>query len=206
MKKNRTIFIGGLIDSISTKDIDSYFGQFGKIKNIVFKKNKVLDERRTFAYLVFDEKMSAEVALGIDRHVIKGKRIDCQPAHGGKDKTKDVVTMIETKIHLKGLPVKVTSDDLQSYFLKFGEIRQAYVVFDSVAKKSKCFGFVQFYDPDITKEVLQKSHFFLGKKIKCERFVPKDKNCYSEFNGESKDDYFSNNEEEKMITLKQFED
>jgi len=102
MKKNRTIFIGGLVESITTKDIDNYFRQFGKIKNIVFKKNKIFDERRTFAYLVFQDNYSAENALLLDRHFIKGKRIDCQPAHGGKDKSKDVILMMETKIHLKG--------------------------------------------------------------------------------------------------------
>ena len=201
MKKNRTIFIGGLIDSISTKDIDSYFGQFGKIKNIVFKKNKVLDERRTFAYLVFEDKDSADKALGVYRHVIKGKRIDCQPAHGGKDKTKDVEVMIETKIHLKGLPVKVTSDDLQAHFTKYGEIRQAYVVFDSKAKKSKCFGFVQFYDPNVTNVVLQRSHFLLGKKIKCESFIPKDKNVRGENNADNKDEYnYSGKDSEITMT------
>lgn len=101
MKKERTIFIGGLVDTINTKDIDVYFRQFGKIKNIVFKKNKVCDERRTFAYLVFQDKASAEKVLQIDRHIIKDKRIDCQPAHGGKgkEKSKDVVLMMETKIH-----------------------------------------------------------------------------------------------------------
>jgi RNA recognition motif-containing protein len=174
MKKNRTIFIGGLVESITTKDIDSHFREFGKIKNIVFKKNKVFDERRTFAYLVFQDKTSADNALAIDKHIIKGKRIDCQPAHGGKDKTKDVFLMMETKIHLKGLSAKVTSEDLQSYFIRFGEVRQAYVVLDAEQKKTKCFGFVQFYDPEITTLVLEKNHFLYEKRIKCEKFVPKE--------------------------------
>lgn len=174
MKKNRTIFIGGLVESITTKDIDSHFREFGKIKNIVFKKSKVFDERCTFAYLVFQDKTSADNALAIDKHIIKGKRIDCQPAHGGKDKTKDVFLMMETKIHLKGLSAKVTSEDLQSYFIQFGEVRQAYVVLDAEQKKTKCFGFVQFYDPEITTLVLKKNHFLYEKRIKCEKFVPKE--------------------------------
>ena len=184
MKKERTVFIGGLVDTITTKDIDVYFRQFGKIKNIVFKKNKVCDERRTFAYLVYQDRASAEKVLQLDRHIIKGKRIDCQPAHGGKDKTKDVVLMMETKIHLKGLSAKVTSDDLHSYFLKFGEVRQAYVVMDPELKKTKCFGFVQFYDPIVTKKVLSKAHYLYGKKIKAERFVPKEKSSGCEEDSE----------------------
>ena len=201
MKKNRTIFIGGLIEMITTKDIDAHFRQFGKIKNIVFKQNKIFDERRTFAYLVFQDKTSAENALKVDRHIIKGKRIDCQPAHGGKDKTKDVVLMMETKIHLKGLSAKVTSEDLQKYFIQFGEIRQAYVVLDAPQKKTKCFGFVQFYDLEITKKVLETIHCQYGKKIKCERFVPKDKKFQSssDVNCDEEDQVQKSEEEPKFL-------
>lgn len=175
MKKNRTIFIGGLNEHIATKDLDAHFKQFGNIKNIVFKNNKTFDEKRTFAYIVFQDKESTDSALAIDRHIIKGKRIDCQPAHGGKDKQKDLNLMKQTKIHLKGLSSRVTSEDVQTYFSQFGEVRQAYVVLDSEDKtKSKCFGFVQYYNPEITTAVLEKPHFLYGKKVKCEHFVPKD--------------------------------
>lgn len=175
MKKNRTIFIGGLSEQIVTKDLDAHFKQFGNIKNIVFKNNKTFDEKRTFAYIVFQDKESTDCALAVERHIIKGKRIDCQPAHGGKDKQKDLNLMKETKIHLKGLSSRVTSEDVQNHFCQFGEVRQAYVVLDSEDKtKSKCFGFVQYYDPEITKKVLEQSHYLYGKKVKCETFVPKD--------------------------------
>ena len=103
MKKNKTLFIGGLSEQIGTKDLDAHFKQFGKIKNIVFKNNKIFDAKKTFAYLVFMEKESASKALAETKHIIKEKRIDCQPAHGGKDKSKDINLMKETKIHLKGL-------------------------------------------------------------------------------------------------------
>jgi len=82
---------------------------------------------------------------------------------------------MQTKIHLKGLSTRVTSEDIQDYFVQFGEIRQAYVVLDGEDKtKSKCFGFVQFYDSKLTIKVLQETHHIFGKKIKCETFLPKE--------------------------------
>ena len=175
MKKNKTIFIGGLTEQVTTKDLDAHFRTFGKIKNIIFKNTNVPDEKKAFAYLVFQAKESAQKALELDKHIIMGKRIDCQPAHGGKNKKQDVNLMVETKIHLKGLSVKVTSEDLKEYFMPYGEVRQAYIVTDS-GKRTKCFGFVQFYNPEITKLVLEESHYLYGKKIKCEKFMPREKN------------------------------
>jgi len=96
--------------------------------------------------------------------------------------------MIETKIHLKGLSSKVTSEDLTEYFIKFGEVRQAYIVTDA-SGKTKCFGFVQFYNPEVTKVVLQQSHFLYGKKIKCEKFTPREKNSNNLSSSEGKKNF-----------------
>ena len=60
-------------------------------------------------------------------------------------------------------------------FKKFGETRQAYVVLNEESK-TRCFGFVQFYDAQVTTTVLEKSHVIDGKKIKCEKFTPRAKN------------------------------
>lgn len=189
MKKYRTVFIGGITGNISTKDIDIYFRQFGKIKNIIFKKDKTSEERRTFAYLVFQDQISAEAALFVDKHMIKGKRIDCQSSHGGKDKNRDIRLMIDTKLHLKGLTCRITSEDLTNYFSQYGEVRQAYVVIDSDNKKSKCFGFVQFYDGSITNKVLAQQHYLFDKKIKCKRFLPKMMNRLGNQNSSHKNSY-----------------
>lgn len=174
MKKNRTLFIGSLIETITTKDLDAHFREFGQIKNIVFKNNKIFDPKKTFAYLVFAEKESADQALAIEKHIIKGKRIDCQPAHGGKDKKQDQELMKATKIHLKGLHPDTTSKDLEEHFSQYGELRQAYVVFDA-ENNSKGFGFIQYYKPEIVSQVIEMSHTLQGKKIKCGQFIPKER-------------------------------
>ena len=47
------------------------------------------------------------------------------------------------------------------------------MVLDPITKKSKCFGFVQFYDDKVTENVLHMKHWLGGKKLKLEKFVPK---------------------------------
>ena len=212
MKKHRTIFLGGLIPTITTQDIDSHFKQFGEIKNIIYKKQgskqkkilmdnqniyniglyqaesiqSITHERRnndfpyqenSFAYLIYHERSSAEKALANPCHVLKGKRIDCQPAHGGKEKAKEIAWIRATKLYIKGLTHQTTSQDLENHFKKWGQLRQAYVVMCTVTGASKCFGFVQYYDDNNTKNALgEKFHIINGRRIKVGEFIPKQKN------------------------------
>ena len=208
MKRSRTIFIGGLSEEITTKDVDIYFRQFGKIKNIVFKKSQNLFEKNAFAYLVFQDIQTIEIVMGIERHIIKGKRIDCQQAHGGKEKFKDVEIMKETKIHIKGQHADVTGSGLSNYFSQFGEVRQAYVVQDTENKKNKRnFGFIQFYDPKISQEVVEKTHIFNGRKAKLEKFQPKykkvntKKGLNTNINKKTREDITEIQNEQKKVNI-----
>lgn len=81
------------------------------------------------------------------------------------------------KIFVGGLSQQVTSSVLMEYFLKFGVILDAVVMYDNVSGRSRGFGFVTFKDPK-TVEIVQNAtpHIILGKTVDCKRASPRNTN------------------------------
>lgn len=81
------------------------------------------------------------------------------------------------KIFVGGLSQQVTSSILMEYFLQFGAILDAVVMYDNVSGRSRGFGFVTFKDPKVV-EVIQNisPHIILGKVVDCKRASPRNTN------------------------------
>ncbi|KAF7457005.1 RNA recognition motif (RRM)-containing protein [Cryptosporidium felis] len=79
-----------------------------------------------------------------------------------------------------GLSQQVTSSNLMDYFLQFGVILDAVVMYDNVSGRSRGFGFVTFKDPG-TVELVQgyAPHIILGKVVDCKRASPRSTNFVS---------------------------
>ncbi|KAH8582221.1 RNA recognition motif (RRM)-containing [Cryptosporidium sp. chipmunk genotype I] len=81
------------------------------------------------------------------------------------------------KIFVGGLSQQVTSSILMEYFLQFGVILDAVVMYDNVSGRSRGFGFVTFKDPKAV-EIVQNitPHIILGKIVDCKRASPRNTN------------------------------
>ncbi|EAZ51306.1 RNA recognition motif (RRM)-containing protein [Cryptosporidium parvum Iowa II] len=81
------------------------------------------------------------------------------------------------KIFVGGLSQQVTSSILMEYFLQFGVILDAVVMYDNVSGRSRGFGFVTFKDPK-TVEIVQNitPHIIMGKVVDCKRASPRNTN------------------------------
>lgn len=105
------------------------------------------------------------------------------------------------KIFVGGLSQQVTSSILMDYFLPFGLILDAVVMYDNVSGRSRGFGFVTFKDPKVV-DIVQSCtpHIILGKIVDCKRASPRDAQimlkqdfdevnqiCISQLNSENKD-------------------
>lgn len=80
-EKLRKIFIGGLPQEATEKDLEDYFHQYGEIRTtrIIYKQDSKAS--RGFGFIIFKDRMSAQAV--IDRredHYIKGKWVDCKSA------------------------------------------------------------------------------------------------------------------------------
>ncbi|OII77791.1 RNA recognition family protein [Cryptosporidium andersoni] len=79
------------------------------------------------------------------------------------------------KIFVGGLPQQVTSSILLEYFLQYGVILDAIVMYDNISGRSRGFGFVTFKDPSVVDLVqICSPHILLGKVVDCKRASPRD--------------------------------
>ncbi|OII75574.1 RNA recognition motif-containing protein [Cryptosporidium ubiquitum] len=87
------------------------------------------------------------------------------------------MNLVSGKIFVGGLSQQVTSSVLMEYFLQFGIILDAVVMYDNVSGRSRGFGFVTFKDPK-TVEIVQNitPHIILGKVVDCKRASPRNTN------------------------------
>lgn len=69
------------------------------------------------------------------------------------------------KIFVGGLHSCTTDECLGEYFKKFGEIEDASVMYDSLTKRSRGFGFVTFKDPQSVHVACLGQHTLNDKKV-----------------------------------------
>jgi len=81
----------------------------------------------------------------------------------------------EGKMFIGGLHSQTSSDSLRAYFEKYGEVKEAVVMRDTVTKRSRGFGFIVFNDLTAVDKVLEFTdcHIIDGKKVDPKRAVPK---------------------------------
>lgn len=76
------------------------------------------------------------------------------------------------KIFVGRLPSEVTSNDLQTYFSRFGQILDIYLPKDPKRTGHKGFGFVTFTNESAVGRVALRSHELLGQQIAVEMATP----------------------------------
>ena len=73
---------------------------------------------------------------------------------GTAEPKKELGAVDEKKLFIGGLGRNVTSDDLNAYFSKFGEVEEAIVKTTSLGE-SRGFGFVKFVNASAVQKVLK---------------------------------------------------
>jgi len=78
------------------------------------------------------------------------------------------------KLFIGGLSWQTTPDSLKSYFQKFGELKECFIMCDPVTRRSRGFGFVTFVNiEDGDKATHHEPHILDGKKIDPKKAFPK---------------------------------
>jgi len=152
----RTIFVGNLPVSLTSKAINKHFRTFGAIDSIrcrsFAQQNPALSKKAAFitkdfhtsrdtmnAYIVFQDDASAQKALTANGQEIEGKVIRVDTAQ----KTKRDVT---NTIFVGNLPFDVKEDELRTHFQECGGITDVRVVRDKKFNTGKGFAFITFED------------------------------------------------------------
>lgn len=141
------IFIKNLDKSIDNKALHDTFSTFGNILSCKVATDS-LSQSRGYGFVQFDNEESAKSAIdklnGMllnDKQVFVGPFLRKQERESTADKTRF------NNVYVKNLSESTTEDDLKKIFGEFGIITSTAVMRDADGK-SKCFGFVNFDDPD----------------------------------------------------------
>eukprot|EP00095_Tigriopus_kingsejongensis_P007716 maker-scaffold142_size315517-snap-gene-2.24 protein:Tk07716 transcript:maker-scaffold142_size315517-snap-gene-2.24-mRNA-1 annotation:"heterogeneous nuclear ribonucleoprotein a2 b1 homolog" len=76
----KKIFVGGLNEAISDRDIKDYFGDFGSVTHVEQMIEKSTGKKRGFGFVEFDDYDAVDKILLQGRHNLKNRRLDIKRA------------------------------------------------------------------------------------------------------------------------------
>ncbi|XP_056149782.1 heterogeneous nuclear ribonucleoprotein A0-like [Lampris incognitus] len=78
--KVKNIFVGGLKDDIEEDNLTEYFSQFGKIERSKVISQRETGKRRGFGFVHFVDTDSADKAVALKFHYVKGHKVEVKKA------------------------------------------------------------------------------------------------------------------------------
>ncbi|RCV34417.1 hypothetical protein SETIT_7G158600v2 [Setaria italica] len=155
------IFIKNLDKTIDNKTLHETFSTFGTILSCKVAMDEV-GQSKGFGFVQYEKEEAAQAAIkslnGMlinDKPVFVGPFLRKQERDHSFDKTKF------NNVFVKNLSESTTREDLVKIFGEYGSITSA-VVMIGMDGKSKCFGFINFENPDAAARAVQELN---GKKI-----------------------------------------
>ncbi|OVA15873.1 RNA recognition motif domain [Macleaya cordata] len=155
------IFIKNLDKAIDNKALHETFSTFGNILSCKIATDSS-GQSKGYGFVQFDNEESAQTA--IDK--LNGMLLNDKPVFVGhflRKQERDTATS-KTKfnnVFVKNLSESTTDDELKEIFGEYGPITSAVVMRDGDGK-SKCFGFVNFENPDDAAKSVEALN---GKKV-----------------------------------------
>lgn len=171
------IFVGGIPPGLSEEDLDAYFSQFGEIVKIDMptkkgRRGKV--KLRGFAFIHYSDSVSVDLVLESSHdnsqsinalktdvsvtHEINGFSVAVRKALDISKASKLTKELQKLKLFVKNLPLDATSEEINSFFSKFGPVNRvqitmnrgfAYVI---ISNKESYDKILKFFKDNHSKE------------------------------------------------------
>ena len=163
------IFVGGIHAHINKEDLKQHFQKYGEITYIKLAINYKTNCNKGYSFLTFKDLKSVNQIID-EPQIIGGRKVDCKISLSGKHNKEDKIKECKTKIFFKKLHTEVLDQELTDYFQQFGQIKNAYSIYDHGRKVRKGFGYIEFVNESSVARTLTQSHFFRGKKCEVEKY------------------------------------
>lgn len=141
------VFIKNLDPSIDNKALHDTFAAFGTVLSckVAVDGN---GQSKGYGFVQFDQEESAMNAIErLDGMLLNDKQVYVGFFVRQQERSHANGSPKFTNVFVKNLSETTTDDDLNNFFGKYGSITSAVVMRDANGK-SKCFGFVNFQNPD----------------------------------------------------------
>ncbi|XWS29803.1 hypothetical protein CRYUN_Cryun24cG0061700 [Craigia yunnanensis] len=155
------IFIKNLDKTIDNKALHDTFSTFGNILSCKIATDHS-GQSKGYGFVQFDNEESAQNAINkLNGMLLNDKQVFVGPFLC-KQERESVVDKAEfNNVYVKNLSESATDEDLKNVFGEYGPITSAVIMRDADGK-SKCFGFVNFENPDDAAHSVDSLN---GKKI-----------------------------------------
>ncbi|KAL3668537.1 hypothetical protein V7S43_006620 [Phytophthora oleae] len=190
------IFIGGLSYETTDEKLRSYFGAYGAVTDAVVMKDPISRRSRGFGFITYADPSCVDRALAQPNHILDSRRVEAKRAVPRAESLRDIGTASSSsrgnvnnsissisansavgatkKIFVGGLHYETKDADFKKYFMQYGKVVSAEVMFNRETNKSRGFGFVIFECEASVELVLQdKNHVIDGKSVEVKRAVPR---------------------------------
>ncbi|XP_010906556.1 polyadenylate-binding protein 2-like [Elaeis guineensis] len=148
------IFIKNLDKSIDNKALYDTFSAFGNILSCKVATDPS-GQSKGYGFVQFDQEEAAQAAIAkLNGMLLNDKKVFVGPFLRKQDREDAANNTKFNNIFVKNLSESTTEDNLQEIFGQYGNITSV-VVMRTGDGRSKCFGFVNFEDPDHAAKAVQ---------------------------------------------------
>ncbi|XP_023345472.1 heterogeneous nuclear ribonucleoprotein D0 [Eurytemora carolleeae] len=184
MREERKLFLGGISEDTTEKDLKKVFSQFGTIIDCKVMRDAATGTSRGFGFVTFASSFMTEAALDKAPFEICGAKVQPKRATPDKPRYKQTNTEFDTtldkacegkrSIFIGALRDNISEDDLEQYFAGFGRVVRACRLTDKDTGEKKRFGFVDFADYGVVRKIMNiTKHYIKGKRIRIDMTRPR---------------------------------
>lgn len=202
MSVENRIFVGGLSPNVGQDAVNEYFQQFGQTTDVYLPLFYGTDRHKGIAYVTFSLPEAAMEALNYPSHNINGEQItvqECQPKGHGKGNQSHnshqhqhqqqqqhhgntnhaslpaAGDTVQNRVFIQGIGANVTQQEVEAYFMKYGEWTDFYMPRGHFAAGHKGIAFVTFSSDSAVRAILNMGqHVLNGHTMNVDRAVSRD--------------------------------
>ncbi|KAF2431613.1 splicing factor, CC1-like protein [Tothia fuscella] len=165
-RDRRTVFVQQLAARLRTKDLITFFGKVGDVKEAQIVKDRISGRSKGVGYVEFKNEESVAAAIQLTGQKLLGIPIIAQLTEAEKNRQSRTTEHASQnpgvpfhRLYVGNIHFSVTEEDLSSVFEPFGELEFVSLQREEQGR-SRGYGFVQFRDPNAAKEALEKMNGF----------------------------------------------
>ncbi|XP_026831560.1 ribonucleoprotein RB97D isoform X2 [Drosophila erecta] len=155
----RKLFIGGLAPYTTEENLKVFYGQWGKVVDVVVMRDAATKRSRGFGFITYTKSLMVDKAQENRPHIIDGKTVEAKRALPRPERESRETNISVKKLFVGGLKDNHDEECLREYFLQFGRVVSVKLLTDKTTGKRRGFAFVEFDDYDaVDKAILKKQH------------------------------------------------
>ena len=183
-----TIFIGGLAQGTTERDIVKYVERFCPVFNLHWPNHKITQKPLSYAFVEVLNARAAQ-ALVARTNIIRGRVVDCQIAVSKEDKQFYKINLLQRKIFIAGIRSFVSFQHLVEELRKRGPLKHCYRIASSHPNRG--LAMAEFFDPESATQIVYDGLVVDNCPLRISFFRPKESSSQEEIL--ARDDFESQN-------------